>query len=237
MNKTVLFAVALSVAGCLVANAAPVPSVNVVGYITTTNAANTWYMQGGPFAKIGEGANDVTIKDVLGTNIANGTVVYLWNGLYVPENFSGGAWSPGTNLISRADGFWMRSTLGFNLTRVGEVPSDLYASNTVTVVAPGLQILAYPYPVSVALTNMGFDAVAANGDTIYKWNGLGWDTVSFSGGTWATNINELTISKQTTGFTIAGGTTSKTLTLDIDLTASALVSQADLIALSIALGG
>jgi hypothetical protein len=187
MNKTVLFAVALSVAGCLVANAAPVPSVNVVGYITTTNAANTWYMQGGPFAKIGEGANDVTIKDVLGTNIANGTVVYLWNGLYVPENFSGGAWSPGTNLISRADGFWMRSTLGFNLTRVGEVPSDLYASNTVTVVAPGLQILAYPYPVSVALTNMGFDAVAANGDTIYKWNGLGWDTVSFSGGTWATN--------------------------------------------------
>lgn len=53
----------------------------------------------------------------------------------------------------------------------------------------------------------------------------------------ATNINELTISKQTTGFTIAGGTTSKTLTLDIDLTASALVSQADLIALSIALGG
>ncbi len=189
MNKSVLLAAALSVAGCFVVQAEPVPSVNVVGYISTTNAANTWYMQGGPFAKLGAGASEVTITDVLGTNIANGTIVYLWNGLgYVGESFAAGVWSPGTNLISRADGFWMRATLGFQLTRIGEVPSDLYASNTVTSISPGLQILAYPYPVSVGLTNMGLSAIAANGDTIFKWNGLGWDSTSYAGGAWGTNF-------------------------------------------------
>lgn len=64
------------------------------------------------------------------------------------------------------------------------------------------------------------------GTTSKKWAGVN-----------ATAINELTLTKQTTGFTIAGGTTSKTLTLDANLTASTLATQADLIALSIALGG
>jgi len=38
----------------------------------------------------------------------------------------------------------------------------------------------------------------------------------------ATTVNALTLTAATTGFTIAGGTTSKTLTLDANLTASAL---------------
>lgn len=188
MKKMSVIIASLCVFSAAAMAADPVYSVNVVGYVSATNEASKWYMRGGPFAKIGAGASEVTITDILGTNIANGTLVYLWNGLgYVPENFSSGSWSPGTNLISRADGFWMRSTLGFQLTRLGEVPGNSYASNTVTALSPGLQILSYPYPVSCDLTNMQFEAVAANGDTIYKWNGLGWDTTSFSSGKWGVN--------------------------------------------------
>ena len=64
------------------------------------------------------------------------------------------------------------------------------------------------------------------GTTSKKWAGVN-----------ATTLNELTLTKQTTGFTIAGGTTSKTLTVSTDFDTASVVTQADIIALSIALGG
>lgn len=64
---------------------------------------------------------------------------------------------------------------------------------------------------------------------------------------WATLVNALTITAQSTGFTIAGGTTSKTLTVSGDATVSGTntgdqslanyATTTDVIALSIALGG
>jgi hypothetical protein len=54
---------------------------------------------------------------------------------------------------------------------------------------------------------------------------------------WATLVNALTLTSQTTGFTVAGGTTSKTLTVDMDATMSSYATTADVIALTIALGG
>ena len=67
---------------------------------------------------------------------------------------------------------------------------------------------------------------------------------------WATLINALTFTEQSVGFTISGGTTSKTLTVNDDATISGIntgdqdipdtsefTSLADTIALSIALGG
>jgi hypothetical protein len=47
------------------------------------------------------------------------------------------------------------------------------------------------------------------GTSSLKWLGVNANT-----------INELTLTKQTTGFTIAGGTTSKTLTVDGDASVS-----------------
>jgi hypothetical protein len=64
---------------------------------------------------------------------------------------------------------------------------------------------------------------------------------------WATLVNALTLTSQSTGFTIAGGTTSKTLTVSDDATVSgtntgnqdlsSYATTADVIALTIALGG
>lgn len=50
-------------------------------------------------------------------------------------------------------------------------------------------------------------------------------------------VNELTLTKETTGFTVAGGTTSKTLTVSSDFNTSDAATQSDIIALAIALGG
>lgn len=74
------------------------------------------------------------------------------------------------------------------------------------------------------------------GTTSKKWAGVN-----------ATAVNELTLTKQTTGFTIAGGTTSKTLTVALDASVagtntgdqdlSSYCTTANAIALAIALGG
>jgi hypothetical protein len=64
------------------------------------------------------------------------------------------------------------------------------------------------------------------GTTSKKWSGVN-----------ATSVNELTLLKQTTGFTITGGTTSKTLTVDETVALSSKASLSDVIALTIALGG
>ena len=77
------------------------------------------------------------------------------------------------------------------------------------------------------------------GTTIKKWANV-----------WATLINGLTLTVQSVGFTISGGTTSKTLTVNGNATVSGdntgdqdipdvstFSSLADTIALSIALGG
>lgn len=76
--------------------------------------------------------------------------------------------------------------------------------------------------------------------------GIGTSTKKWAN-VFSTLINELTLTKQTTGFTIAGGTTSKTLTVPLDASVSGTntgdqdlsgyATQADAIALAIALGG
>lgn len=54
---------------------------------------------------------------------------------------------------------------------------------------------------------------------------------------WGVLVNALTLTSQTTGFTIAGGTTRKTLTVDETATLSNKANLADAVAYAVALGG
>jgi hypothetical protein len=162
-------------------------SVNIVGFISQSNTANRLYMINSPFIGVGNSDSPRVIADIVGTNMPNGTIVFLWTGVsYASESFFAGAWSPGTNLIKRNDGFWIKSELATGLLRAGEVPSF---TNTVVQLTPGLQMIGYPYPVECALTNMGLNTLVANGDIVFKWNGLSWDSASFFAGAWDTNYN------------------------------------------------
>lgn len=184
---TLVMGMALITGAAYAADTNTATSVNVVGFIAQSNTANRLYMLNVPLHAIGGDDSPRVIADLIGTNVPNGTIIYLWTGTsYASESFIAGAWSPGTNLVRRCDGFWMRSELGTDVIRAGEVPS---ASNTVVQLVPGLQMIGYPYPVSCALTNMGLGNVAANGDIIFKWTGLSWNSASYFAGSWDTNYD------------------------------------------------
>jgi len=182
-----LVGLALTAGTVFAADTNTATSVNVVGFIAQSNTANRLYMLNVPLHAIGGNDSPRLIVDLIGTNVPNGTIVYLWTGTgYAAESFFAGAWSPGTNLARRCDGFWIKSELGTDLIRAGEVPS---VSNTVVQLFPGLQMIGYPYPVSCALTNLGLGSVAANGDIVFKWTGIGWDSASYFAGSWNTNYD------------------------------------------------
>ncbi len=175
MKKTALLLGLLSVIGISVAVAEPVPSVNMVGYASKAvfvNATNRFFFMGAAFSKIGNTNDLVTVTDLLGTNaITPGTIVYLWSGSnYVSEIYGAGKWFPGTNPVSRSDGFWFKAAGTGTATLSGEVPNSSMVVTTITAIAPGYNMLAFPYPVQRALRSMAFTNCAADGDIVYKWN-------------------------------------------------------------------
>jgi hypothetical protein len=183
MKKLSAILVGMSLVAGAVMAAGPVTSVNVVGYVKKDISANQYVMLASPFTKIGGG--DRNIYDVLGTNgIPNVTQVLLWDGSqYATEiYYDGYGWDPGTTDVSRADGFWVIAPEGSNLVFSGEVPSASTASNTTTVLTEGYQLIAFPYPVTIALTNTALAAVGQGGDMISAFNGVGYDTYVYYDG-------------------------------------------------------
>ncbi len=191
MKKIVSMVAGVALAGLVASAADPVYSVNAVGYVTKSLPANGIALFGAPFAKVGQNNARLTVQDVLGiTGIPDTTIVYIFNGTdYQPEYFfAPDTWVPGTNLLSRVDGFWVSTPEAATFQLTGEVPSALYATNTTSVIASGFQIISYPYPATVAVTNtmLNTRAVAGDGDIIYAWNGSDYNPYYYgiAGDTW-----------------------------------------------------
>lgn len=188
MKKLGALIVGLSLVAGAVLAANPVTSVNVVGFVQSTVGANKFKSVGWSFNVVGASGGAATIGQILGTNgIPDLTAVYIWNGMqYIGESYYDGiGWDPGTNLISRGDGFWISSPDQFVVTTSGEVPSTMAASTT-NALAHGYQMLCYPYPVAIDLTNSSLNSIATDLDSIYVWtgsnyvgysyyDGIGWD--------------------------------------------------------------
>jgi hypothetical protein len=184
MKKLSAILVGMSLVAGAVMAAGPVTSVNAVGYVQKSVVANQYVMMANPFSKMEAGATKVTIADVFGTNgIPYGFSVLLFDGTgYVGETFYGVyGWDPGTTDVSRADGFWVLSPATTNLTLSGEVPAASYASNTSYVIQQGYQMIGFPYPAEIALTNTSLATVAAYGDTVLVFNGIGYDGYTYYG--------------------------------------------------------
>jgi len=174
MKKSVLMVAGSCLLAGMVMAAGPVTSVNAVGYVKMNTVANKWSLMGAPFSKIGGGTGPLTISDVFGTNgIPDSTIVLFWNGHgYVGEGFIDGyGWDPGTNDVSRSDGFWFTAPVSSPIVLSGEVPAASYASNTVTALTHGYQMISYPYPVSIAITNTALATSASDSDILLQWTG------------------------------------------------------------------
>lgn len=168
------------VTSLVVASTNEVTSVNAVGYIKINVEANKLKMIGTQF--IDMNTNSPTVKDVLGTNgIPSGTKVYVYNSGYSSESFSFGNWVPGTNVIDRTMGFWIKCGTTTNFVLKGEVP----AVNKAVLVKSGLQMISYPFPVGTYFTNtvVGKNAGAGDKAYFYETNGT-YSSYSFSFGSW-----------------------------------------------------
>lgn len=151
-------------------------SKNAVGVIRVDIPANAWRLVSSPLVPMGETNR---VSDVLGTNdIPNGATVLFWNGLrYVAETFYAGfGWYPNTNTVARGYGFWLRAPSAFSLYLTGEVPS---VTNTTVNLAPGYQLVAFPYPVDVPISNSVLNVVASNGDTILAFTGSNYVATTY----------------------------------------------------------
>jgi hypothetical protein len=169
--------VTLAAAALLVASAAlaetNVLSQNAVGYIKVEAGANQYKLIGSVFNPLEENA---TVASVLGTNdVPAGTRVFLFNQssqTYVQELMhSTLGWLPGTNIIEVGDGMWLVSPSDKTFYMMGEVPAN--TTNNVDVVA-GYQLLTFPYPTGIAITNTFLNTIAKPGDRVFTFDGTNY---------------------------------------------------------------
>lgn len=170
-TKTLLIAAVLGVAG-LASASAQVTSVNAVGYV------NKDLQQGLNLIAnpLSNGGN--TIGEVI-PSAPNGATVYAWNGagydssqfVVIPGVLE--AWQPEVNLPV-GDGFFVDSPEATTITFVGEVLQGDASNKNVPA---GLSIQGSTVPVAGTLTDHGFPA--GNGDTVYAWNGSGFESAQY----------------------------------------------------------
>ncbi|MCX7819218.1 MAG: hypothetical protein N2652_08430 [Kiritimatiellae bacterium] len=173
--RWVAIGVGVGVAGAALAQT-NVYSKNAVGVIRIDVPTNRWTLISYQLNPLNTSNR---VGDVLGTNgIPDGTVVLLFNGVqYVGEEYlEGEGWLPGTNVLQRGIGFWIRAPVGFPLYLTGEVPAE---TNTAVNIGAGYRLISFPYPVEVDITNSVLNVVAEDGDAILRFTGSGYQAAEY----------------------------------------------------------
>jgi len=168
--------VILLVAGLAMAQTSEVSSVNVVGYIKVPLVANRVKLIGIQFDSMT--TTNPTVADVFGSEgLPDGTVVYLFRGnRYVAEEYYDGfGWFPGTNLLDRGEGCWIKSPQNYDLTLLGEVPGE----DTTVYLRAGAQIMSYPFPVSIGVTSTVLNVNAPDGSVVYLHDGTNYQAYEY----------------------------------------------------------
>lgn len=168
------------IAACGFASAADeVLSKNAVGYIKVSVEADTYALIGGSFIPMT--TNSVfTVKDVLGdTGFPPNTKVQAWNPVELKYDTSifyndEYGWYPEVS-IDPAQGFWVKP-LGqaHDFYFMGEVPAEDVSFSALE----GYQIVTFPFPVAISVTNTAFDTMTNIQDKILvqKEDGSGYFT-------------------------------------------------------------
>lgn len=168
MKKSIVMAVcATLLAGTISWGAGPVYSVNAVGYMSVNLQAGAWKLLSMQFDKL-DGTTTVAsdvISDPTGTGLTNGFSVLLWNGIsYVSEDYYWGyGFYPNTNKIVRGSGMWVKSPLSITVNIMGQVPST---NATTTALGPQWNLISFPYPAAVAISNSVLQLTGTAGDSI-----------------------------------------------------------------------
>jgi len=168
-TKALICAAVLSAS--LVSTFAQVYSLNVVGYVNKTVAANSWYLWTNPLKTTND--TTATVMAGLSGDAANwaDSVVYGWTGGYTdPETYVPGVgWLPGTVDLSPGKGFFFFAKTAGTVTFVGEVVT----TNNIILPANSWTLIGSSFPISADLQTLGFagnDDGAGHSDQVYRYN-------------------------------------------------------------------
>jgi len=169
--KKIIAVMALTCATAIV-SADTVTSENIVGYNKSEINTGLQLLSTG----LDDGSN--TVISIFGDSLPANTIVSAYvNGTgYVQSiynvNFLGnGSWSDPQLDIGNSVGYWVNLPSGTYTNIVsGDVVSDASITN---VIASGLQLMAYPYPVDVTVATAGFTPAANDILSVYV-NGTGY---------------------------------------------------------------
>ena len=187
-------------------------SHNVVGYVKCQIPSGGIGLVRADFDAMEGGPLCVTNLIAATDNRYNGTVIYFYDSIsrqYVIENKSFAGWGPGTNMLPRGRGFWLKAphrvtATNFDYYFMGNVPE---ARATTTMVARGFNLIGYPYPADITWTNTRLSTNRGSGQLVYLWNSsnqaytvinysfIGWaanPTIHPGEGFWYVSTNNLT---------------------------------------------
>jgi len=208
MKKTSVLITSLCALGAAVAMAAPVPSVNIVGYQTVTCETGKWALISTAFQSV----DGVPLKaaNVISNQLPKGSRVLAYDASvpgYVTDSKAGlsalGVWS--TNITFQGGmGLWIYtgSPAGgpatYSLMLGGQVPLESASTNSVY---NGFNLLGFPYTASVYFTNTSLYKNSRKGDSITLWVDGAYFTRSKAGlsasGVWPPDVNDIILTPQT----------------------------------------
>lgn len=171
MKKTTAILLGSLIASSAALAQSNVLSRNAVGYIKQSAPANQLNMVSLTFESMDGAA--YTVTNLIGSQLPVGSSVFIWNranATYVTENRTRSGWTPGTNVINRGDGLFIRSAAGTNVFFMGEVPDSTTAPSTALGQVSGLSMYSYPYPVARNWTDIELSQNGAVGDSLIIWD-------------------------------------------------------------------
>lgn len=171
--KRMLSILAVVALAAIAVQAVDVQSENVAGVINVDAGE-------GEYVLVGTSLDDFdvmfpTLEDALGTDVPDNTTVYMYNGSEYEGHtyYAGAGWyddgGVSTATVDRVTGFWIFAPVAHTFSLMGEAPDY----DTPISLDSGYQIVTYPFPAEVALTNSVLGASAADNDTIYVLNESG----------------------------------------------------------------
>jgi hypothetical protein len=173
-TKTLLLTAVLSVAAAA-SSMADVFSVNIVGYVNVVCPVG-YSLISNPL-----NATNNSLASLL-PSVPEDTTAFKFVGSgFVSASFVDGVWNyPPTGVITVApgEGIFIKTTTRFTNTFVGEV--ILASTNPIPA---GYSIRSSVLPQSGLLTST-LNYPAAEDDTVFKWNGAGYNSFSYVDGTW-----------------------------------------------------
>jgi hypothetical protein len=188
-TKTLLIAAAALAAAVTSSQAQTVYSQNIVGYANLALSAGNYELLAPAFDADGTGTNG-TITSVVGTNIAVGTSVLVFNGTGYDSLTWGtlgrgqplgwtfnGAYDP-TYPINVGEGFWMNDPSDTNLTVSGTVLEGAALTNEFILSAGNYSLLSSQVPFSGGVTSvMNYQPTV--GDSLLIYNGSGYNAYTY----------------------------------------------------------